>query len=59
MGFFRQGYRNGLPFPPPGDLPDPRTKPVSPELQADSLLTHPSGNLYSNKYGVLLNQNIF
>ena len=32
MGFSRQEYWSGLPFPPPGDLPDPRTEPVSPAL---------------------------
>ena len=39
MGFSRQEHWSGLPCPPPGDLPDPRIKPVSPEspaLQADS-----------------------
>ena len=30
MGFSRQEYWSGLPFPPPGDLPDPGTEPVSP-----------------------------
>ena len=30
MGFFRQEYLNGLPFPPPGDLPDSGIKPRSP-----------------------------
>jgi len=30
MGFFRQDYSSGLPFPSPGDLPNPRTEPVSP-----------------------------
>ena len=29
MGFFRQEYWSGLPFPPPGDLPDPRIEPTS------------------------------
>ena len=29
MGFFRQEYWNGLPFPPAGDLPDPGIEPVS------------------------------
>ena len=29
MGFYRQEYWSGLPFPPPGDLPDPGTEPVS------------------------------
>ena len=32
MGFSRQEYWNGLPFPSPRDLPDPGIKPVSPEL---------------------------
>ena len=32
MGFSRQEYLSGLPCPPPGDLPDPRIKPVSPTL---------------------------
>ena len=41
MGFSRQGYWSGLPFPPPGDLPNPGIKHMSPALQADSLpLTH-------------------
>ena len=41
MGFSRQEYWSGLPRPPPGDLPDPGIKPVSPALQADSLqLSH-------------------
>ena len=34
---------NGLPFPSPGDLPDPGIKPGSPELQADSLPTELPG----------------
>ena len=34
MGFSRQGYWNGLPFPPPGDLPDPRIGPTSPVFPA-------------------------
>ena len=29
MGFSRQEYWTGLPFPPPGDLPDPRIEPLS------------------------------
>ena len=37
MEFSRQGYRNGLSFPSPGDLPNPGTEPRSPTLQADSL----------------------
>ena len=41
MEFSRQEYWIGLPFPSPGDLPDPRIEPRSPALQADSLLTEP------------------
>ena len=40
MGFSRQEYYSRLPFPPPGDLPNPGTEPmslVSPALRADSL----------------------
>ena len=36
MGFPRQEYWSGLPFPSPGDLPNPGIKPMSPALQADS-----------------------
>ena len=39
MGFSRQEYWSGLPFPSPGDLPNPGIKPRSPALQSDSLLT--------------------
>ena len=45
-GFFRQEYWSGLPFHPPGDLPDTGIEPVSPvssALQADSLPSEPSG----------------
>ena len=38
--FFRQESWNGLPFPPPGDLPDPGIKPQSPALQILYLLSH-------------------
>ena len=37
MGFSRQEYWSGLPFPSPGDLPDPGIEPRSPAMQADSL----------------------
>ena len=37
MGFSRQECWSGLPFPSPGDLPDPGMEPGSPALQADSL----------------------
>ena len=44
MGFSRQAYWSGLPFPSPGDLPYPGIKPGSPTLQADSSLSKPPGN---------------
>ena len=34
---------SGLPFPSPGDLPDPGIKPKSPALQADALTSEPPG----------------
>ena len=37
MGFSRQEYWSGLPFPSPGDLPDPGIEPRFPALQADAL----------------------
>ena len=43
MGFSRQVYWSGLPFPSPGDLPDPEIEPGSSALQADSLLTELQG----------------
>ena len=43
VGFSRQEYWSGLPFPSPGDLPDPGIKPRSPVLQADSLQTELRG----------------
>ena len=46
--FSRQEYWSGLPFPSPGDLPDPGIEPRSPALQADALPSEPPGkaNLY-------------
>ena len=43
MEFSRHGYWSGLPFPFPGDLPDPGIESRSPALQADSLLSEPLG----------------
>ena len=43
MGFSRQEYWNGLPFPSPGDLPNPEIEPRSPALQAGSLPPEPPG----------------
>ena len=43
MEFSRQEYWSRLPFPSPGDLPDPRIKPAPAALQADSLPSKPPG----------------
>ena len=43
MGFSRQEYWSGLPFPSPGDLPNPGIEPGSPALQTDALLSEPPG----------------
>ena len=42
--FSRQEYWSGLPFPSPGDFPDPGIKPGSPALQADSLPSENQGS---------------
>ena len=41
MGFSRQEYWSGLPFPSPGDLPNPGIEPGSPTFQADVLISEP------------------
>ena len=46
MGFSRQEYWSGVPFPSPGDLSDPGIEPRSPTLQADALTSEPI--LYKN-----------
>ena len=43
MGFPRQEYWSGLPFPSPGDLPDPGIEPRSLTFQADALTSAPLG----------------
>ena len=43
MAFPRQEYWKGLPFPPPGDLPDPGIKPASPALAGGFFTTQPPG----------------
>ena len=56
MGFPRQEYWSGLPFPSPGDLPDPGIEPRSPTLQADALTYEPPGKPSRNEV-VSKNQN--
>ena len=43
MGFSRQEYWSGLPFPSPGDVPNPRIELGSPAFQADALTSEPTG----------------
>ena len=47
--FYRQEYWNGLPCPPPGDLPNSGIKPESPALRADSLPSEPTRKPSSNE----------
>ena len=49
MGFSRQEYWSGLPFPSPGDLPNPGIEPGSPAFQADALTSEPPESLGINK----------
>jgi len=43
MGFPRQEYWSGLPYPPSGDLPDPGTEPASPILAGGVFTTESPG----------------
>ena len=45
MEFSRQEYWSGLPFPSPGDLPDPWIEPTSPVLTGEFFTTEPPGKL--------------
>ena len=56
MGFSRQEYWSGLPYPPPGDLPNPQIKSRSPTLQADPLLSETPGkpSLVTRKHEIEL-----
>ena len=60
MGFSRQEYWSGLPFPSPGDLPNPRIETGSPALQTDTLPSEPPGKPQATGMGSLsLLQGIF
>ena len=54
MGFSRQEYWGGLPFPAPGDLPDPRIEPRSHAWQADSLPLSHQGGIFLTLYAMPL-----
>ena len=52
--FSRQEYWSGMPFPSPGDLPDPGIKPGSPAWQAVSLPSEsPGRNVYKNEFDAI------
>ena len=51
-GFPRQKYWSGLPFPSPGDLPDPGIKPGSPEFPANSTIEPPGA--FTERFAYLL-----
>ena len=55
MGVLQARVLEWLPFPSPGDLPNPGIEPRSPALQADSLLSEPPGKL--GRCQILLQQN--
>ena len=46
MGFLRQGYWSGLPFPSPGDLPDPGIEPAAPAWAGGFFTTELPGKPY-------------
>ena len=52
--FSRQGYWGGLPFPPPGDLPDLAIKPVSPALADRFFTAEPPRKTYSYSTCILI-----
>ena len=63
LGFSRQEYWSGLPFPSPGDLPGPGIEPGCPALQADALPSEPPGKpigllKYHNMQPASENQNV-
>ena len=50
MGFSRQEYWSGLPFPSPGDLPDPGIEPRSPAVQAEALTSGATREAHKNVF---------
>ena len=53
IGFSRQEFWSGLPFPSPEDLPDPGIEPRSPALQTDSLLSELEGNKFISNWRII------
>ena len=60
MGFFRPEYWSGLPFHPPGDLPNPGIEPASPALAGEFSTTEPPGKpQYSNEVSLFQAQGVW
>ena len=57
-GFSRQEYWSGLPYPPPGDLPNLGIEPRSTALQADSLLSEPQGSPKNSHSSFTIRRNL-
>ena len=57
MEFPGPEHWSGLPFPSPGDLPDPGIEPRSPALQADTLTSEPPGKAFHAKMGTIKDKN--
>ena len=57
MGFSRQEYWSGLPFPSAGDFPNPGIEPGSPALQADTLPSEPPGKPQVRTYVSIITLN--
>ena len=58
MGFSRQEYWSGLPFPPPGDLPDPRIKLMSSALVGRFFTTEPPGKHLHVYFCIVIEKNL-
>ena len=54
MGFSRQEYWSGLPFPSPGDLPAPEAEPASPALADGFFTAEPTGKPYRFPRAVII-----
>ena len=59
MGFSRQWYWSGLPFPSPADLPDPGIEPVSPALAGGFFMAEPQGKSIFTPHTVFFSLFIF
>ena len=54
-GILQQEYCSRLPFPSPGDLPNPEIEPGSPAFHADALTSEPPGKRHISEVFIFLN----